>query len=170
MRNWLYILLGIIVLAFVIHVLGIKRKKRIKNKLNELQEERQKSWRETNQKEYLRSSLNKKLAIRSRLTSIVILSIFIVASMVAGLLSMGKIDIATAFFGGGIVEIVIIVTSQLIINRPHEVKYYLGQIEPYLRGKIFANYHDLDTEIENGHKRIAVIDVQIQRLQRMIAA
>lgn len=170
MKNWFYLLIAIIILFIVVRIIGYKRTERLKNKLNELQEERQKLWNEIQQRECLRNYLNRKLNIHARLASIIIFSIFIVASIIVGFWSADQINLSATFNGVLFVEGIILIISQLAIHKPHEIRYYLGQVKPYLKDKIFANHKKLDEEIEGGHKRIAIIDVQIQRLQRMIAA
>lgn len=169
MKNWIYLLIAIIFFV-IIYVFGEKRRERAKELLDELLEERKKVWRETREKEHLREVLTKKLNVRARVVSTVIILSFIAASIASGLWAMGQIDITTAFFGGLIVEAMILVVSQLYIHKPYEIRYYLGEVEPFLRGKIFANHQKLDGEIEHGNKRIEIIDIQIQRLQRLIAA
>ena len=169
MKNWIYILIGILVLFVVLYILGDKRQERIKKKIKELREERQSVWRETRQKERLREQLNKKLHARSRLVSFIIISTFISASIATGLWAFGKVDISSALSGIGIVEILILVASQFFVHKPHEVRHYLNQVKPYLKDKIFANYQSLDEEIARGHERIHIIDAQIKKLQYMIA-
>ncbi len=167
MKNWIYLIIAVIVVLFII-LIRLKRNERIKNKLKEIQEERQNLLLQTQQKENLRNRLNKKVNLNSRLSSTLIISTFITASIGAGFWSLGKIDLTSLFLGVLFIEAIIAIISQLILHKPHEVKYYLARIEPYFRSEIFASHPNLDGEIENGHKRIEILDFQIHRLQRLI--
>lgn len=170
MKNWIYILIGILILWVVTLVLGDKRRERLKKKLEELKNERKREWRETMEKERLREYLTRKLNIRARVVSLIVISTFITASIAIGLWDSGQISIEAAFVGVTVMEGLIVIVSQFYMHKPREINYYLGRIEPYLRDKIFAGHIGLDEEIEAGHHRIAILDGQIKRLELKLAA
>ena len=170
MKNWIYILIGIVILWVVNYILGDQRRERLKKKLEELINERKQIWRETREKERLRELLNRKLNIRARMVSFIVLSTFISASIAIGLWNSGKISLEAVLVGVTVMEGLIVIASQFYIHKPREIKFYLGRIEPYLRDKFFAGHEGLNEEIEAGHNRIALLDVQIRRVERKLAA